>query len=200
MSAGLLMLAALWAGWCALHSLLASLHVHRWLRRRLGPAYRYYRLFYNAFAVFSLLPVLAYGRRLQEAPFLAWHGGWHLLQGLMIAGALYLFIAPLRHYDMSRFLGLQQLSGEVDGAGLDGGGEFCTAGILGRCRHPWYSGALLLIWARDLDGATLVTNVVLSLYLVLGARLEERKLLAEFGDAYRRYRQAVPMFIPRWRS
>ena len=37
-------------------------------------------------------------------------------------------------------------------------------------------------------------------YLVIGMRLEERKLLARYGDAYRRYRDAVPALIPHpWR-
>jgi hypothetical protein len=34
-------------------------------------------------------------------------------------------------------------------------------------------------------------------YLILGAKLEERKLIVKFGDRYRRYRQQVPAFIPR---
>ena len=33
--------------------------------------------------------------------------------------------------------------------------------------------------------------------LLVGAWLEERKLLTEFGDAYRRYRREVPALMPR---
>ena len=42
----------------------------------------------------------------------------------------------------------------------------------------------------------LATNIVLSLYLVIGAFLEERKLLREFGDAYRQYQNRVSMLLP----
>jgi protein-S-isoprenylcysteine O-methyltransferase Ste14 len=37
---------------------------------------------------------------------------------------------------------------------------------------------------------------VLSVYIIIGCILEERKLLAEFGDAYRQYQRQVPMLVP----
>jgi protein-S-isoprenylcysteine O-methyltransferase Ste14 len=70
------------------------------------------------------------------------------------------------------------------------------AGILGRVRHPWYSGAILLLWFRSLDGAGLVTSLVLTAYLVAGTLLEERKLVMEYGEEYERYQREVPMLIP----
>jgi len=192
-------LAVLWSGWCVLHSFLASLQAHHWLRTRLGKLYRYYRLFYNGVALLTLVPVLVYSSHFQGTTLFVWDGPLRLLQGLLIGAGLLLFIAPLRYYDMGQLLGLRQLREGAGQAGLDAGGGLTTAGILGWCRHPWYSGGLLLIWARDLDTATLVVNTVLSAYLVIGAHLEERKLLREFGDAYRHYQQTVPMFIP-WRK
>jgi protein-S-isoprenylcysteine O-methyltransferase Ste14 len=80
--------------------------------------------------------------------------------------------------------------------GLTETGGLDTTGILGVVRHPWFAGGLLIIWARPIDMAILVTNVVLSTYLVLGAVLEERKLVAEFGDEYREYQEKVSMFLP----
>jgi protein-S-isoprenylcysteine O-methyltransferase Ste14 len=58
----------------------------------------------------------------------------------------------------------------------------------------------LLIWVQDMDPARLISALCLTSYLVLGSRLEERKLLLYHGDAYRYYRQRVPGLIPRpWR-
>lgn len=37
------------------------------------------------------------------------------------------------------------------------------------------------------------------MYALLGKR-EEREMLAQFGDEYRRYRGAVPAFIPKFRA
>ena len=42
-------------------------------------------------------------------------------------------------------------------------------------------------------------HLVLTAYFIIGSILEERRLLARFGDAYREYQQRVPMLIPRLR-
>lgn len=42
----------------------------------------------------------------------------------------------------------------------------------------------------------LVGNGVLTVYIVVGTLLEERKLVHEFGDAYRNYQSRVSMFLP----
>ena len=71
--------------------------------------------------------------------------------------------------------------------------EWCSsAGI----RHPWYTAVVLLLWAGDLDMAALVGNGVLTVYIVVGTLLEERKLVHEFGGAYRSYQGRVSMFVP----
>ena len=49
------------------------------------------------------------------------------------------------------------------------------------------SSALILLFALATTG-----------YILIGIRLEERDLVAQFGDAYRRYREQVGMLIP-WR-
>jgi protein-S-isoprenylcysteine O-methyltransferase Ste14 len=80
--------------------------------------------------------------------------------------------------------------------GLTRTGGLDTSGILGVVRHPWYAAGILIIWARPLDMAVLVTNAVLTTYLFAGTILEERRLVAEFGDVYREYQNRVPMFFP----
>jgi protein-S-isoprenylcysteine O-methyltransferase Ste14 len=55
---------------------------------------------------------------------------------------------------------------------------------------------VLLLWAGDLDVTALVGNGVLTIYIVVGTLLEERKLVHEFGDAYRSYQGRVSMFVP----
>jgi len=39
-------------------------------------------------------------------------------------------------------------------------------------------------------------NVVLTVYVVIGTKLEEKKLVLEYGDKYIKYQQEVPMLIP----
>ncbi len=193
-------LAFLAALWCALHSLLIGRRFSAWWERRLGAGARYHRLLYNLFAVATLVPVLGYAYRLRAEPWFDWSGPWRVPQALLLGAALTLFLLGARKYDARRFLGLRQIREGARGqAGISASGGLDTSGVLQFVRHPWYSGLLLALWARPLDAAALVLNTVFSLYLLIGSRLEERRLMAEFGDAYRAYRQEVSALVPvRW--
>ena len=66
-------------------------------------------------------------------------------------------------------------------------------------RHPLYFFMLLLIWSvPDVSSDRLLFNVLWTLWIVLGSYLEERDLVAEFGEKYRQYQKTVPMLLP-WR-
>jgi protein-S-isoprenylcysteine O-methyltransferase Ste14 len=54
----------------------------------------------------------------------------------------------------------------------------------------------MIIWARGLDVSALITNIILTAYFIVGTVLEERKLLLEYGEAYRRYQKQVSMLVP----
>jgi hypothetical protein len=64
-------------------------------------------------------------------------------------------------------------------------------------RHPIYTFTLLMIWASpDVTADRLLFNVLWTIWMVVGARLEERDLAAEFGDGYTMYQRRVPMLVP----
>jgi len=66
-------------------------------------------------------------------------------------------------------------------------------------RHPLYTVFLIMIWCSpDYTADRLLLNVLWTLWIFIGAALEERDLAAAFGDPYREYRKNVPMLIP-WR-
>ncbi|HET6420172.1 MAG TPA: hypothetical protein VFG19_08455 [Geobacteraceae bacterium] len=65
-------------------------------------------------------------------------------------------------------------------------------------RHPLYLFSILMIWSSpDLTTDRRLFNIIWTVWIVVGARLEERDLITEFGDTYREYQRKVPMFIPR---
>jgi protein-S-isoprenylcysteine O-methyltransferase Ste14 len=81
--------------------------------------------------------------------------------------------------------------------------RLATTGAYARMRHPQYVGFVLIMIGFLLQWPTLVTLVMFPILLVMYARLakrEERDMLAQFGDEYRRYMAAVPAFIPRFGS
>jgi protein-S-isoprenylcysteine O-methyltransferase Ste14 len=64
-------------------------------------------------------------------------------------------------------------------------------------RHPLYLGLVIALWAAPQMGiGRLVLAAGMTLYIVVGATLEERDLVETFGDDYRRYQREVPMIVP----
>lgn len=67
-------------------------------------------------------------------------------------------------------------------------------------RHPFYLFTLLLIWScPELTADRLLFNVIWTAWIYIGARLEERDLVADFQEPYRRYQRSVPMLVP-WKK
>ena len=68
-------------------------------------------------------------------------------------------------------------------------------------RHPQYVGFILIMLGFLFQWPTIITlimfPVLVTMYVKL-ARREEREVLAEFGERYRRYMVATPAFLPRF--
>ncbi|MDO8931163.1 MAG: hypothetical protein Q7U97_02105 [Rhodocyclaceae bacterium] len=190
----LLGLALAWVAYGLLHSALAALAAKDRFARRWPDAVRYYRLGFNLVAVVTLLPVLWLGHAIDGDWLWRWSGAaaW-LANGLALA-AVAGFFASTRYYDMDAFLGLRQVREAATHA--DGREVFRLSPFHRYVRHPWYFFALVLVWTRDMTAPALVSAAMITLYFVLGSRLEERKLLAAHGDVYRRYMARVPGLLP----
>jgi len=191
-----IVLALLVAAWCALHSALISVTVTEYLRQRLGEHFRFYRLFFNFFAFLSLAVVILYQHSVRTGTLFDWEGHLRVIQVVLIGLGLLLFVLGARKYDARRFLGLAQIRDGVSTKAMTQTGELDTSGILSVIRHPWYLALLLIIWARPLDLSVIVLNAVFSIYLIVGAYLEEKKLVREFGEVYLNYQERVSMLLP----
>ncbi len=188
-----------WACWGGMHSLLISPGWMRMFSARFPGFCPWYRLVYNCLAVLTLLPLLHFKDVLVGDTLLSWDGLLAPIRFALLGVAVWLFWAGARVYDLRVVGGLAQLRSACSFAGSPYTEELRTTGILGRVRHPWYGGALLLLWTRTgtFDAAELVTSLVLTGYVLIGARLEERKLVHVHGQSYRDYQRSTPMFFPR---
>jgi protein-S-isoprenylcysteine O-methyltransferase Ste14 len=79
--------------------------------------------------------------------------------------------------------------------------EFQTPGLYQYVRHPLMLGFLIAFWAAPrMSLGRLLFSSLITLYILIAVQLEERDLIRKFGDRYRRYRDKVPGFIPRFVS
>jgi protein-S-isoprenylcysteine O-methyltransferase Ste14 len=75
-----------------------------------------------------------------------------------------------------------------------------TTGPYAHVRHPQYVGFILIMFGFLLQWPTLLTLAMFPILVWMYVRLsrqEERGALLEFGEAYARYADRVPAFLPR---
>jgi protein-S-isoprenylcysteine O-methyltransferase Ste14 len=78
--------------------------------------------------------------------------------------------------------------------------EFKTPYLYAHIRHPIYVGWALAFWATPtMTAGHLLLAVTLTGYMALAAIVEERDLIAHFGQKYETYRHTTPRYIPRLR-
>ncbi len=190
-------LTLLWVLWCFFHSLLITPLVTDFLKRKLLSSYKYFRLFYNVFALATFIAISRYASTLPKELLYKPDGYLLILQLLIFIISILLFVVGTKNYDIKQFLGITQLSDSDLSGGIGKSGEFNQSGILQYTRHPWYLGIILILWSGfyTLDMSRMIMNSVFTLYVIVGTILEEKKLVAEFGNTYRKYQKKVPMFI-----
>jgi protein-S-isoprenylcysteine O-methyltransferase Ste14 len=76
--------------------------------------------------------------------------------------------------------------------------QFYTPSLYKIVRHPLYIGWLTIFWAAPtMTVAHLVFALATTAYILIAIQLEERDLVAAFGNRYLTYRRSTPMLIPR---
>lgn len=183
--------AAAWLSFGLLHSLLALPSGRRALGRVAGDRHR---LAYNLIATIHLAAVFALGMLAFSGnnpqlipPWMA-PVGWFAVA----VGALTMLQAA-RAYDSGLFTGAVPTPPDSDAGDAE---PLILHGWNARVRHPLYFAGLLILWGLAQTAFGLATALYGTVYILLGAMAEERKLLRRHGDAYRRYRERVPMLIP----
>jgi len=175
---------------CLLHSLLALRTLQRFMEHRIPWAFRSYRLAYNLIALVSFAWVMA-AYPLSPVIYLVPGAGSLVFYG--IQGVLLILLCRCAaQVGVSDFIGLRQLRG------ISAPQALVTTGCYAVVRHPQYTLALLfLLFNPVMSVRWLLLTVLSALYCTIGAYVEERRLEEDFGDEFRRYRERVPLFLPR---
>ena len=76
-----------------------------------------------------------------------------------------------------------------------------TSGCYARMRHPLYFYSTIFLALNPvMTGQWLILTLLSLVYFIVGGLIEERRLIALFGDEYRLYQQQVPFMIPALRG
>ena len=188
-----IILVVCWLLFGLFHSVLAANWWKRLVQQRLGAQYKYYPFSYSVFAAVTLIAILVYQVSLQSQLLYVAPGWVKLLLCLPLVAGLYTMGLMIRKYFFS-------LSGISVFYTKQASAELELGGLNRYMRHPLYSGTLLTIWSLFFISPSIknvLACLVLTLYTVWGARLEEKKLVAQFGEKYIAYKKRVPMLLPR---
>jgi protein-S-isoprenylcysteine O-methyltransferase Ste14 len=179
--------------WGTVHTVMASLEAKEWVRRTLGDTgRRFYRLFYNVFSVISFAPILWLMVVLPDQVLYRIPVPWVYLSIAGQGAAVVMLIVGVLQTDTLSFVGLRQL---IEGEQRKP--QLVTRGLYRWIRHPLYTAGLLFIWLTPvMSQNSLVVTIAATVYIIVGAIFEERKLKREFGQAYEKYKADTPMLIP----
>lgn len=190
--------AALWIAWCAMHSILIDASVVDFVKASIPGLVRYYRLLYNGLSLATFLPLADFTRRQGGEVMFVWQGWGVPVRLLFLAGAMLLFWFGAKRYSLRSFLGIQQFRDGGNHLLLSTAQDFRAIGVFSLTRHPWYLGSFLMLWTifGEYPRPIFMAVGILSLYLVVGTLLEEKKIVREYGDTYRCYQKQVSMLFP----
>ena len=195
------------------HSALASRVAKAAATRLLGARARdgWYRAFYNAQALATTGALVVWALRQPDRTLYHVRGPLALLmRGGQLAGLAF-GAAAVREVGLARMAGATSLAAwsrgapdvppepEAQGPAPDTTGRLRTGGPFAVVRHPLNLMPLPVLWLNPVMTVNLAAGSALAtLYLVLGSRHEEARLLARHGGEYEAYRRSgVPFYLPR---
>ena len=177
------------------HSLMARRSFKRWWTQIVPPAVE--RSTYVLAATLALALLLWQWRPIPQP--IVWSvesvsGTWLVWAMFWLGWAVLLASTFLiNHFEL---FGLHQVANNLAGRPM-AAVRFKTPVLYKLVRHPIYLGFIVAFWATPvMTVGHLLFAAVTTAYIFVGIFLEERDLVAQFGEQYTRYRAQVGMLIP----
>ncbi len=192
-----LLIALIWTAYCALHSYLISIGFTNLMVQLLKKYYAFYRLFYVLISLVLLIPLINYTAQLDNKIIINYGFLFNVIRNVLIYCSLIMFFwAFFFNYDSLSFFGIRQILNIRKTKTINPSDVIKKNGLLGIMRHPMYFALIVYLWCQIHTLSNIIVNSILTIYIIIGAILEEKKLVLEFGDTYVKYQEEVPMLIP----
>lgn len=168
------------------------------MQKHSGGKFKYYRPIYSLFAAITLILLLLYQFSI-KSPLLFSSEMIRfgvsfilLLPGIIIMGiCIYKYF-----YELSGIQAFQKERPVIKPT-------LQQKGLHKYVRHPLYFGTILFVWGLFLMFpflGNLIAAFALTIYVLIGIGMEEKKLLLEYGEEYYQYSRKVPKLIPDFKN
>lgn len=191
-----LIVALMWIGFGLIHSLLIDLRFSNWAKRVMGRYFAFYRLGYNLLSLFLFSVMIYFTKTVDSELIYEFNPPWTILQLVLLVGSGVVIIWAFLSYDALEFVGIRQLINFGKRKDVYYPKTITKKGLLGVVRHPMYFASIVFIWSLNSTRTDIITHLILTIYILIGIKLEERKLVKEFGSMYIEYQKEVPALIP----
>lgn len=179
-----------------LHSLLALPSIKARIMRLTGMNPSVYRLGYNVVALLIFGWVMAVDRH--SAILYEFSGVVRYILYLLQTLALVALAFCLVNTGLMSFLGFDALVVREENRVPQ---QLATHGWYGIVRHPLYFLSILFMFMNPvMTERWLLLACLATLYFMIGALIEEKRLEKEFAEEYIRYRKQVPFIVPSLRK
>ena len=185
----MLILILLWGIYFFLHSYMASVSVKKRIINAFGSTQKSYRLAYNVFNIITLILLIFLLLKTPSSLFYKGNPVLELIGILVLLLGVLIIVLAVKNYDLPAFFGFRN---ETNMA-------LQVKGIHKYVRHPLYSGTLLLFLGICIAWPEIknwILFLLMFIYILVGIKLEEKKLVTTFGDEYRSYQKKVKQLIP----
>jgi methanethiol S-methyltransferase len=181
-----------WILFCVIHHITAMEKCKKMFQSKMGRRFQYYRLIYSFLALATLIFVLWFQFSINSVGLgIPVRIEYFIGLPFGILGTFLMGVSISKYF--IKLSGIGVFYPEKRPASLE------LYGVHKYIRHPLYLGTLLSMWSLFLFFPLLsnfLSCLSITLYVLIGIRSEEKKLLIQFGEVYANYKRSTPKLIP----